>query len=147
MRPLIPLTLLLLALLPVAWSAPLIRAGVLPIFGLSEISILSGIVALWETDRFLATVVMFFALIAPVAKLLTLLAVQAGIASARFLAPVEWIGRLAMADIFLVSLYITVVKGVGVGRIETAWGLWLFTFCVLGSLTLSRVTAWRSGRG
>ena len=42
-----------------------------------------------------------------------------------------------MADVFLLTLYILLVKSVGLGRIEMAWGLGLFTFCVLASLALS----------
>jgi hypothetical protein len=45
-----------------------------------------------------------------------------------------------MADIFLIALYIVAAKGVGVGRVETAWGLWLFTACVLGSLLVAHLT-------
>ncbi len=48
-----------------------------------------------------------------------------------------------MADVFLIALYVVVAKGIGVGRVETAWGLWLFTFCVLSSLAISTVTARR----
>ena len=36
----------LLVLYPVAWFAPLLRAGVLPLFGLKEISVLSGLAAI-----------------------------------------------------------------------------------------------------
>ena len=46
-----------------------------------------------------------------------------------------------MADIFLIALYITVVKGVGLATVETAWGLYLFTACVLASLAISHLTA------
>jgi uncharacterized paraquat-inducible protein A len=53
---------------------------------------------------------------------------------------VQWLGRLAMADIFLIAIYIVLVKGVGVGRVETAWGLYLFTLAVLASLVLSHMT-------
>ncbi len=42
-----------------------------------------------------------------------------------------------MADVFLIAIYITVAKGIGVGRLEVAWGLYLFTACVLASLALS----------
>ena len=38
--------------------------------------------------------------------------------------------------IFLIAVYVTLAKGIAIGRIETAWGLWLFTACVLGSLAL-----------
>jgi len=132
--------LALLVIFPIAWAAPLMRAGVLPIFGLSDVSILSGIAALWDSDRVLAVIVAVFALAAPYAKTLALALVQAGWASARWLAPIKLLGRLAMADIFLIALYIVVFKGVGVGRIETAWGLYLFTGAVLASLALGHLT-------
>lgn len=133
-------TLALLLLFPVAWAAPLVRAGLLPLFGLSEISVLSGIAALWETDRFLALLVALLALAAPYAKCAGLLLVQTGRASPRITPWITWAGRLAMADIFLISLYITLIKGIGVGRVETAWGLYLFTFCVLASMGLAWLT-------
>ena len=46
-------------------------------------------------------------------------------------------GRLAMADVFLIAIYIVVAKGIGVGRLETGWGLYLFTACVLGSYAIT----------
>ena len=45
-----------------------------------------------------------------------------------------------MADVFLIALYIVLAKGVGVGRVETAWGLYLFTFCVLASMLITHMT-------
>ena len=50
------------------------------------------------------------------------------------------LGKLAMADIFLIALYITLSKGIGVGKIETAWGLYLFTACILASITIGFLT-------
>jgi uncharacterized paraquat-inducible protein A len=140
MRLLVAANIGLMILFPIAWSAPLMRAGLLPIFGLSEISVLSGLASLWDSDRALAVIVALFAIIAPYAKTLALLAVQTGLAPARFLQPLHWLGRLAMADVFLIAIYITVAKGVGVGRIETAWGLYLFTFLILASITLAHLT-------
>ena len=58
----------LLILYPVAWFAPLLRAGLLPIFGLSEISVLTGLQSLWDSDIVLALVVTAFALFAPYLK-------------------------------------------------------------------------------
>ena len=40
----------------------------------------------------------------------------------------------------LFALYIVVVKGIGVGRVETAWGLYFFTACILASLAISTLT-------
>lgn len=133
--------LALLVLFPVAWVAPMLRAGMLPLFGLSEISVLSGLQSLWETDAFLALVVTFLALFAPYVKTLGLALVQFGLLDRRVLPVLHILGKLAMADIFLIALYITVAKGIGVGRVETAWGLYLFTFCILASLGISILTA------
>lgn len=133
-------TLSLLVLYPVAWTAPLMRAGLLPLFGLSEISVLTGIGALWESDRFLALLVGLFALVAPYAKTLGLVAVQWARAPARILPFLHGLSKLAMADIFLIAIYITLVKEIGVGRVETAWGLYLFTFCILAGIACSWAT-------
>lgn len=138
------LNLALLILFPIAWTAPLLRAGLLPFFDLDAISVLGGIAALWDKDAALAVLVALFALVAPMAKTLTLALVQFGAAPRRLLGPIKALGRLAMADVFLIALYIVLAKGVGVGRIETGWGLGLFTGCVLASLALSTVESRRT---
>ena len=134
---LIAANLALLVIFPVAWFAPLLRAGLLPIFGLDEISVISGLVSLWDSDPLMAALVALLALVAPYIKTLGLAAVQLGRAPRRLLPVITWAGRLAMADIFLIALYIVIARGVGVGRVETAWGLYLFTGAILASLALS----------
>ncbi|MCV2880729.1 paraquat-inducible protein A [Actibacterium sp. XHP0104] len=132
--------LALLILFPIAWIAPLMRAGLgLPFFGLDEISVVSGLISLWQSDIFLALIVTLFAIIAPMAKTIGLALIQFGHASHRWLPAISALGRLAMADVFLIALYVVIAKGVGVGKVETAWGLYLFTACVLVSLTISRL--------
>ncbi|MDU8911243.1 paraquat-inducible protein A [Aestuariicoccus sp. MJ-SS9] len=130
------LNLSLLVLYPVAWFAPLLRAGLLPLFGLSEISVISGLQALWSSDVVLALLVTVFALFAPYLKTIGLALYHFGLLDARALPALTVLGKLAMADIFLIALYITIVKGIGVGRIEVAWGLYLFTGCILASLLI-----------
>ncbi|MCE6950352.1 paraquat-inducible protein A [Cereibacter sphaeroides] len=132
--------LALLVLFPVAWFAPLMRAGMLPLFGLSEISVISGLQSLWGTDVYLALLVTVFAIFAPYLKTIGLALLHAGLLSARVLPALHLLGRLAMADIFLIALYIVVIKGVGLATVETAWGLWLFTGCILGSLAISMLS-------
>lgn len=124
----------LLLLYPLAWYLPLMRAGLLPLFSLSEISVLTGLQSLWATDVFLALVVTVFALFAPYLKTMGLALVQFDLLSTRALPALHILGKLAMADIFLIALYITLFKGIGLGRIEVAQGLYLFTFCILASL-------------
>ena len=133
----------LLLLFPIAWVAPLLRAGLLPLFGLSEISVLSGIQALWSEDVLLALLVTVLALFAPYLKVLGLALIHFRLAKRRLLPIIEVFGKLAMADVFLIALYIVVIKGIGVGQVETAWGLYLFTGCILASLGLSWATAKR----
>ncbi len=141
------LNLLLLVAFPVAWAAPLMRAGLLPLFGMEEVSVLSGIRALWSEDVLLAGVVALFALVAPMVKTLGLLLIHLSRAPARLLPGLTALGKFAMADIFLIAIYITLAKGIGVGRVETDWGLWLFTGCVLLSLGVSLATSALVKRG
>jgi len=133
--------LALLILFPIAWFAPLLRAGMLPLFGLSEISVISGLQALWETDVALALLVTAFALFAPYLKTIGLALLHYGLLSPKVLPALHILGKLAMADVFLVALYIVVVKGVGMAHVETAWGLYLFTVCILASLAISAQAA------
>ena len=135
--------LALLILFPLAWFAPLMRAGLLPLFGLNEISVISGMQALWDSDVALALLVTFFALFAPYLKTIGLALIHFNLLRRRVLPVLSWLGKLAMADVFLVALYIVVAKGVGVGKVETAWGLYLFTGCILASIVISTLTAKR----
>ncbi|AUQ53766.1 paraquat-inducible protein A [Phaeobacter inhibens] len=135
------LTLSLLILYPVAWFAPLMRAGLLPIFGLSEISVITGLQSLWGSDVILALTVTAFAIFAPYLKTIGLALVQWGLLDTRVQPVLHVLGKLAMADVFLIALYITLAKGIGYATIETAWGLYLFTGCILASIALSLLTA------
>lgn len=134
------INLSLLILLPISWFAPLMRAGLLPLFNLREISVFTGLQSLWGSDVFLALVVTLFALVAPYAKTVALTLIHFDLLSPRLTPFLGVLGKLAMADIFLIALYITLAKGIGVGRLETAWGLYLFTICILASLWVS----WRT---
>lgn len=132
--------LTLLILFPIAWFAPLLRAGLLPFFSLNEVSTITALQALWEKDVFLALLVTFLAIFAPMVKVIGTALVQFKLLAERTLPTIALMGKLAMADVFLVAMYIIAVKGVGVGRLETAWGLYLFTFCVVASMIITELT-------
>ncbi len=133
--------LALLVLIPIAWFAPLMRAGLLPLFGLSEISVISGLQSLWDSDVALALLVTAFALFAPYLKTIGLALVHFDLLKASTLPVLSYIGKFAMADIFLIALYIVIVKGIGIGKVETAWGLWMFTGCIVASIVISTLTS------
>ncbi|WP_435229607.1 paraquat-inducible protein A [Pseudopelagicola sp. nBUS_20] len=132
--------LILLILFPVAWFAPLLRAGFLPIFGLSEISIISGLQSLWISDVTLALLVTFLAIFAPYMKVIGVALVQFKLLHRKTLPALEFLGKLAMADIFLISLYVVIFRDDGYVKVETGWGLYLFTICVIASLSISHLT-------
>ena len=134
------LNLTLLILFPIAWFAPLLRAALLPIFGMDEVSVITGLQSLWESDAPLALLVTFLAVFAPYAKTIGLALLHWNLLSPRTLPALDILGKLAMADIFLIALYIVIVKGAGYVTIETAWGLYLFTACILASILIS----WKS---
>ena len=128
----------LLLLYPIAWLAPLAHAGILPFFTGSTLSIIGGIGDLWETDAVLAGIVAIAAVVAPYLKTILLAAIQMRLVSGpRWIGVLTVAGKLSMADVFLLALYIVLVKGVGVGHVTTSWGLYLFTGCVLASLVLT----------
>ena len=124
--------LVLLVLFPLSWFAPLMNAGLLPLFGLSQISII--------TDIILAFLVLFFALIAPMLKTALLALMHFGVLPTRGFSLLALLGKLAMADVFLIALYIVIFKGVGLGHVETAWGLYFFSFCILASLAVQALS-------
>lgn len=136
--------LLLLVLFPVSWFAPLMRAGLdLPLFGTEAISVISGLQSLWETDIFLALLVTILAVFFPLMKTIGLSLIHFGQLKRQSLVVVSVLGKLAMADIFLIALYIVIAKGVALTRIETGWGLYLFSLCVVFSVIFSIMTGKR----
>ena len=134
------LNLGLLVLFPLSWFAPLMHAGLLPLFGLSQISILTGVLSLWQTDIILACLVMFLALFAPMLKTGLLALMHFGVVAPRGFSMLSLLGKLAMADVFLIALYIVIFKGVGLGHVETAWGLYFFSFCILASMAVQTLS-------
>jgi len=95
---------------------------------------------LWGIDKALSILVAVLAILIPYAKTIALSAIHFGKLGPASLPMIETVGKLSMADVFLIALYVVVVKGVGIGHVETAWGLWLFTVCVLASIWVGWAT-------
>lgn len=143
------LNVLLVVGFPIAWFAPLLRTGLMPemhlpawlggstLFEADTITVISGLQTLWQADVFVAIMVTFFALVAPMIKCLGLALIHFGLLSSVTQPYISKLGKLAMADIFILSIYIVIFKGIGVGSVEPAWGLYLFTGCVLAGFLVS----------
>lgn len=129
---------------PVAWFAPLLSVRLWRYGSDQTVSVISGLQSLWAEDVALALAVTFFAIVAPVIKVLGLALIHFRLLSPRLLAAIFLVGKLAMADVFLVAVWIVAFKGLGIGSISVLWGLYLFTACVLSGLGLSLLTeVWR----
>ena len=102
---------------------------------------ISGLQSLWGTDAPLALLVTTLAIFAPYAKTIGLALIHWHLLSPKTLPALHILGKLAMADVFLIALYIVIAKGVGHATIETAWGLYLFTACILASQAIGWKTA------
>lgn len=138
--------LLLLGVFPVAWMAPLARAENKWLFISEEISIVSAVVQLYDSDIFLCVVLALFAFVMPYLKTLLLVYAQfSDTETARRMMPaLEFMGRLSMTDVFLIALYVVVYRGIG--EIVIDWGLYLFTAAVLVSILASWDTQRRLSR-
>ncbi len=142
--------LALLILFPVSWFTPLLRAGFMrpwnipwtdwTFFDLDVVTVMTGLQALWASSAGLALVVTFAAIFAPMLKTIGIALIQFDLLSPRLAPVLGWIGKFAMADVFLLALYVLIFKGMGVGEVQVAWGLYLFTFCIIGSIIVAAMT-------
>lgn len=144
-RILIAANLALAVLFPVAWFAPLMTVKVRLAFwaGGTDLSVITTLQALWAEDALLALLLTFAAIVAPTVKVLGTGLILARLLSPRVHGVVFAVGKLAMADVFLIAIYIALFKGLDGGTIAIGWGLYLFTFCVIASLLVSLASARR----
>ena len=134
-----PLLVLGLALVPVTWWLPLFTARV-PFLWRHEVSIASGLIELWRLDLLLFAAVLLFSVLAPLAKGGALVWVWHRLPRARAAAALDHLallGKLSMAEVFLLAVVLVGIKGVGVGTVEVSWGLPAFVAAVLLSFAAS----------
>lgn len=130
-----------LAILPILWFFPLLKTRSF-VFVSSEISIWRGAWELLGSDLFLFCVLVGFAMVMPMVKALIYIAIWfSPIRHRPFLSIVGAItAKLSMTDILLVAITIVGVKGLGAGRVEPMFGLYIFSIIVIASLLISAYT-------
>lgn len=134
-----PLLVLALAALPVCWSLPLFRTELLYVFG-DEVSVLGAVRSLASTDWILCAVVVLFGILAPLAKILALLHawyVLPATKAYRRISLVARFGKFSMLDVMLVAVSIVALKGIGIGSVAVAPGLYAYGGVVLAVMALS----------
>ena len=83
---------------------------------------------------------LLFSVMAPLAKGLALAWLWYRVPLGRakpWLDRVALLGKLSMAEVFLLALILIGLKGVGIGTVEVSWGLRVFVAAVLLSLAIS----------
>lgn len=144
--------LMLIILFPISWFIPLLKVGllekvelpfkvlgqVLPdLFGLQKVTIISGVQSLWAEDKYLALIVTFFALFAPMTKTIGISLIQFNLLSKKVKPTLQFIGKLAMADVFIIAITCILIKGIDIGKMEILYGTYLFSACVVASIIIS----------
>lgn len=134
----ISLSVLVLIGFPIAWFAPLFSLKVNLRFwaDATEFSVISTLQILWNDDPFIALLVSFLALFAPVFKLFGIIFIETGLLSDRLKPALEIMGKLAMADVFLIALAIAMIKGLDGGTLNVLWGFWVFSGLILTSVMI-----------
>jgi paraquat-inducible protein A len=126
------LNISLIVVFPIAWFSPLLTSNLLPqwhmpvwlggntLFDPDTLTVISGIQALWETDVLLALAVTFFVLVAPLLKCLGMALIHFNLLTEATQPVITTLGKLAMAEVFILAIYIVISKSVGVGQIKVA---------------------------
>ncbi len=134
-----PLLSLALIALPFTWFLPLFRTELL-VFLDNEVTVIGAARTLLKADLMLFAVIVLFGMVVPVAKLTGLLyawAILPREMARTWIGGLNKISKFSMLDIFLIAVTIVGLKGVGLGKVEIAYGLYAFAVVVLMILALS----------
>lgn len=134
-----PFLIIVLVARPPSWWFPVFTTQTL-LFFRHEVTIVVAIVTLFETDLFLCIVVVLFSMVAPVIKNAALIYVWYRVPNThalRWVGRLTLLGKLSMAEIFLIALAIVGIKGVSLQQVYVSYGLYYFSAVILASLVLS----------
>lgn len=134
-----PLLVTTLILLPASWFMPLFRTELLWVLG-NEVTVAGAVRSLWDVDLFLCGVVVLFGMVLPAVKLAGLLVAwtaRPAPQGARWIAALGKVSKFSMLDIMLIAVTIVGFKGVGLGKVSVAYGLYVYAGVVIAALVLS----------
>jgi len=140
----VPLGILLSAvLLATGLSLPLLKIQQM-IFWKSEYSVIRGVLELArQGDYVLAVVLLFFCVIFPIVKLLTLLAIwEVKLTDDKRGQFLKWLGTLgkwSMLDVFVVAIIIVIVKLDPLAKTQAQIGVYIYAAAIFCSLISTMV--------
>lgn len=132
-------------LLVIGLSLPLLYAQRM-IFWKSSYSVWEGVVALWNANELLlASVLFFFSIVFPFAKLISLAVIWwmrlVDEQRASLLHWLEILGKWSMLDVFVVAILIVLVKMGPMARIEPRSGVYVFAAAIVCSMVTTMYIA------
>lgn len=133
-----PAMVVVLVLFSITLFTPLLTTKAL--FLSNEIGLMRIAHRLFSVDLFLFCIVVGFGIVIPVCKMLMALWCWYSMtpdAAVRFSAVLSVLGKLSMADVMLLAVFIVGFKGLGIGQVQVHYGVILYTVVVLGSHVLS----------
>ncbi len=137
-----PVLFTALALLVAGIVLPSLTVSTLAILS-NSVSILSGLVVLWDDDQyFLFTVLLVFSVLFPAVKLLFGLWVWffSGNPSHAAIARLEGLAKWSMLDVFVIALVVAALNVTVISGVLIHAGLYMFTASViLSKLALARI--------
>ena len=137
-----PVLFLALALLVAGIVLPSLTVSTLAILS-NSVSILSGLVVLWDDDQyFLFAVLLVFSVLFPAVKLLFGLWVwfMSGNPSRAAIARLESLAKWSMLDVFVIALVVAALNVTVISGVLIHAGLYMFTASViLSKLALARI--------
>ena len=131
------INLFLIGIIPSSWFLPIAYTGLVPWFGLKEISIVSSLQVLCKTNLFLCLVVFFSVIIFPMIKLIFLSLAHFNIVKNDSLSILLIVSQFSMSEVFILSFYIVITKSTWLGHLSIAWGFYVFCFATIISLIIA----------
>lgn len=134
-----PLLGVALIALPLSWHLPLFHTELL-VFLENDVTLVGAVQTLWETDLFLCAVVVLFGMAVPLVKLVALLFAWYALPLARarqWIARISKLSKFSMLDVLLIAVVIVGLKGIGMGKVSVAYGLYVYAGVVIAVLVLS----------
>jgi paraquat-inducible protein A len=126
-------------LFPIVLVVPILSTRI-PFLSYNEIVLARLAYDLFRADKVLFVIVIVFGMIIPMCKSILSCIFWHFLRSAsmiRYFDALALLGKFSMLDVMLLSVFVVAFKGLGVGRVEIKYGLYIYVFFVVTSFFVS----------